>query len=193
MTLNKYIKTLIQDKSNRFVLQMVLVYISWKMLYVYLSDSTGRLHQTWVDIVYYLSLVYTKASVVFLKNIGEQTVAMGNIIFFPVTNVRISVEEHCLAIPAMYIFTCSILIFSGNWKNKLWFIPAGVLGVALINISRMVLLAFIYAHFPTKYFMFHHSFSFVVITYSLILVMVFIWMNYFSGLQMSKQTNQSNE
>lgn len=189
MALNTSIKSLIQDKSNLFVLQMVLVYISWKLLYDYLSDSTGWLHQRWIDLVYHLSLIYTAASVAFLKNIGEQTIAVGNIIFFPLTNVRISVEEHCLAIPAMYIFTFSILIFSGSWKNKLWFIPVGVLGVALINISRMVLLAFIYAHFPTKYFMFHHSFSFVVITYSLILVMVFIWMNYFSGLSMRNSTN----
>ncbi len=181
MAVNSSIKSFIQDKSNRFVLQMVLVYLSWKLLYDYLSDSTGWLHQRWMDLVYHLSLLYAAASAAFLRNIGEQTSALGNVIFFPLSNAKIIVEEHCLAIPAMYIFTFSILIFSGSWKNKLWFIPLGVLGVALINISRMVLLAFIYAHYPTKYFLFHHSYSFVLITYSLILGLVFIWMKYYGN------------
>lgn len=182
MAVSSTLKSLVRDKSNRFVLQMVLVYLSWKLLYDYLSDSTGWLHQRWLDLVYHLSMLYTAASVAFLKNIGEQTVQQGNIIFFPLSNAKIIVEEHCLAIPAMYIFTFSILIFSGSWKNKLWFIPLGVLGVALINISRMVLLAFIFAHYPGKYFLFHHSYSFVLITYSLILGLVFTWMKYYGNI-----------
>ena len=176
------LKSILSDKSNRFVMLMALVYISWKLLYSYLSESTGVVNQVWLGTVNYLSFYYTAISASLLQLLGEQTVQQGNKIHFIIHNSNITVGEHCLAIPAMYIFTFSILLFPGSLKNKAWFIPIGLVGVALINVARIVLLSIVFVHFPGKYFIFHHVVLFVAITYSLILLLVFIWMKYWSEL-----------
>lgn len=177
------------DGANLFVIKMILVYASWKLLYAYITSSDSLLYKGWLALVDKLSIFYAAATNSFLQKLGEHTFRVGNVIMMTKDTYNIKVEEHCLAIPAVYIFSLSILIFSGSWRDKLWFIPLGIAGVMLINISRLILLAFIYAHYPSEYFMFHHSFSFVLFTYSLILAMVYVWMKYYSLTPTSPSQN----
>lgn len=169
-----------KDKGNKFVLQMAVVYLSWKCIYYVIENNTGYLRETWNHLIAMLGAGYAEVTLLILKFMGEAAVRVGSEIQYPAMHRVIQVEEHCLAIPAMYIYTMCIILFSGRWKNKLWFIPLGIFGIACINIGRLVMLSFVFAHLPDKYFIFHHSFLFVVITYSLVLLLIRIWMKYFS-------------
>lgn len=160
---------------------MVAVYISWKLIYYFIENNTDRLRTWWNQLVIKLGAVYAELTLTILKFMNESAIRVGSEIHYPALKRVIQVEEHCLAIPAMYIYTMCIILFSGHWKNKLWFIPLGLLGIAMINIGRLVMLSFVFAHLPEQYFIFHHSFLFVVITYSLVLLLIRIWMKYFSG------------
>jgi len=175
-------------KSNLFLVQMVLVYGSWKFLYYFIENSQGKFQEAWFSLVHHLSIFYANIAVGVLRFMGEVVRRDGIGIHFYQLSRVVDVEEHCLAIPAMYIFVFSITLFSGSWKNKLWFIPLGLLGIAFINVMRLVPLAFVFAHLPDQYFIFHHSFLFVAITYGLILAMVRIWMKYFSNIEASQNT-----
>ncbi|MBK8659994.1 MAG: archaeosortase/exosortase family protein [Bacteroidetes bacterium] len=180
------LKKTLHHKSNLFLLQMALVYLSWKLLYYGIEHAEGKWREGWLSLVHQLSLFYADVSVLVLRFMGEAVKREGIGIHFYELSRIVDVEEHCLAIPAMYIFIFSIALFSGSWKNKLWFIPLGLLGIAFINVMRLVPLAFVFAHLPDKYFIFHHSFLFVAITYGLILAMVRIWMKYFSNIEASQ-------
>jgi exosortase/archaeosortase family protein len=182
------LKNTLSHKSNLFLVQMALVYGSWKLLYYFIENSQGKFRDAWLSLVHHLSVFYANVSVGVLHFMGETVRRDGIAINFYQLSRSVDVEEHCLAIPAMYIFIFSIVLFSGHWKNKLWFIPLGLLGIAFINVMRLVPLAFVFAHLPDKYFIFHHSFLFVAITYGLILAMVRIWMKYFSTIEPSQTT-----
>lgn len=174
--------SILRDKANLFVLKMALVYVSWKLVHAFFFTPSALFYNQWLVLVHYLGIAYAAATNAFLQNIGEATVLKGNEIYFTNLSSKIKVSELCLAIPAMYIFSFCILLFSGSVKNKCWFIPLGLAGIAFINVVRLVLLSFIFAHYPSTYFMFHHSVSFVLFTYGIILWLVFIWMKHFSGL-----------
>lgn len=183
-TLQRF-KEKITEPSNWFVLQMAGVYIGWKILYHFIDTATGPARELWLKIVEQLSRFYAAVSVAILQFMGEEVVQKGKAIYYYNFHSSVNVEEHCLAIPAMFIFTFSILLFKGKVKDKLWFIPLGLFAIAFINIVRLVPLAFVFAHLPEKYFIFHHSFLFVIITYGLILMLVRIWMKYFSDMHTS--------
>jgi exosortase/archaeosortase family protein len=181
-------KNTLSHKSNLFLVQMAMVYGSWKILYYFIENAQGKFRDLWLSLVHSLSVFYANISVAVLHFMGETVRRDGIAINFYQLSRSVDVEEHCLAIPAMYIFIFSIALFSGHWKNKLWFIPMGLLGIAFINVMRLVPLAFVFAHLPEKYFIFHHSFLFVAITYGLILAMVRIWMKYFSTIEPSQNS-----
>ncbi len=172
--------TFFKDKGNRFLLQMAAVYLSWKCIYYLIENDKRQLHTWWTQLIQKLGAAYAEVTLVILKFMGESAIRVGSEIQYPAMQRVIQVEEHCLAIPAMYIYTMCILVFRGQWKNKLWFIPLGLLGIACINIGRLVVLSFVFAHLPEEYFIFHHSFLFIVFTYSLVLLLIRIWMKYFS-------------
>ena len=62
----------------------------------------------------------------------------------------------CNGIKQSFIFTMIMLFARGPMKHKLWFIPLGLLCVYLINISRLLFLAYIVRDYPNS-FEFWHS------------------------------------
>lgn len=171
------------DKGNRFVLQVMGVYMGWKVLYYFIENSTGWLGRVWEKLVEVLGIVYAEITHLLLAMMGVQTNRIAHTLHHVGSKGTISMDEHCLAIPAMFIFSACILLFSGSWKNKLWFIPTGILGIAAINISRMVILGFVYIYLPRPFFVFHHSFVFIIVTYSLVFLLIRFWMKYLSDHQ----------
>ena len=58
------------------------------------------------------------------------------------------VGSNCNAITLFSLFAVFILAFPGNQKNKIWFIPAGILCIHLLNILRVVALALVANYAP---------------------------------------------
>jgi exosortase/archaeosortase family protein len=170
-----------KDNANLFVINILLVYALWKAFAYYVKNSTGAIHVAWIKFIVFLGSVYAWATSLVLNAFGEDTVHNGIAIFYPVLYRKITVEDHCLAIPATVIFTGTILLFTGSRKNKLWFIPMGILLIAMINVIRLVFLSYIFAHFSKEFFDINHSLIYVVLTYSLIFLMIVWWMRKFAA------------
>ena len=80
----------------------------------------------------------------------------------------------CNGVKQSFIFTMIMLFARGPVKHKLWFIPLGLFCVYLINIFRLLLLAYIVRDYPES-FDFWHSGVTKYGFYGLIFLMWFFW------------------
>lgn len=89
------------------------------------------------------------------------------------------VGSNCNAISLFSLFSVFILAYPGPWKHKLWYIPAGILAIHLINILRVVALAII-AKWDYTWLDFNHTYTFTILVYGFIFGLWMLWVNRFS-------------
>lgn len=81
----------------------------------------------------------------------------------------------CTGIKQAYIFFCIIAFYKGSWKNKLWFIPMGLLVIYLFNIFRIAFITAVIDNYP-QYFDLLHEHIFKYAFYAVIFLM-WVWWN----------------
>lgn len=167
-------------RANLFVVEIITVYLLWKLAHHFLVIPGSAMNGIWLHCIEVIGSFYAHITSAVLNVFGEQTIHNGIRIIYTNSGKNILVEDHCLAIPAIVVFVGSILLFTGSWKNKLWFLPLGVFGVFLINTVRLVFLSYTFEHFSTAFFDINHSFVYLVVTYTLIMLMIAWWMKRFS-------------
>lgn len=96
------------------------------------------------------------------------------------------VGSNCNAIPLFSLFSVFIFAYPGHQKNKLWYIPLGIILIHLLNIIRVVALAFI-ANYAPNYLDFNHTYTFTFLVYAFIFGTWVFWINKFSALNNEKQ------
>lgn len=165
-------------KEERFLIpiKIVLVYVVWKVFHHFTTVQGTALNLFWAKLCLVLGNWYAVATSAVLSLFGMQSSAEGININLLVSNKQIWVQEHCLAIPAMIVFTGAVLFFTGSWKDKAWFIPVGLLGIAVINILRLVFVSLAWVYLTEHFFNLHHSIIYAAITYGFIFLMVRWWM-----------------
>jgi exosortase family protein XrtF len=92
----------------------------------------------------------------------------------------------CNGITLMFLFTIFVIAYPGNFKNKLWYIPLGILIVHTINIARIIGLALI-AKYDYTYLDFNHTYTFTFLAYSAVFGLWMIWVNKLSGTKLSEK------
>lgn len=97
------------------------------------------------------------------------------------------VGSNCNAITLFGLFAVFIIAYPGHQKSKLWFIPAGILAIHILNIFRVIALMFI-NYRASEYLDFNHTYTFTFIVYAFIFLLWMIWINKFSH---RGQTNQN--
>jgi exosortase family protein XrtF len=85
----------------------------------------------------------------------------------------------CNGIAVMAIFTIFILVFPGKVKNKVWFIPSGLLIIHIVNVLRVCALASI-SYYKPNYLYFNHTYTFTILIYGIIFLLWMVWVNRFS-------------
>jgi exosortase/archaeosortase family protein len=80
------------------------------------------------------------------------------------------------------LFAGFVVAFPGKIKNKLWFIPLGILIIHLTNIIRILALAII-AYKSPNYLEFNHNYTFTVSVYIIVFALWMIWTLYFSEIK----------
>lgn len=85
----------------------------------------------------------------------------------------------CNGITLMFLFAVFVIAYPGNIKNKLWYVPLGILIVHAINITRIIALALIAFYYPA-YLDFNHTYTFTFIAYSAVFGLWMLWVNKFS-------------
>lgn len=91
----------------------------------------------------------------------------------------ICIGDGCSGLELFILFFGFILLMRGRIKDKLWFIPAGVLAILILNIIRIIVLSLIFYHTP-EYLDFNHKYTFVIIVYGAIFGLWVLWVNKFS-------------
>jgi exosortase/archaeosortase family protein len=89
---------------------------------------------------------------------------------------NVHIKNFCLGIDMMFMLTALIISFPGKWKDRLWFIPMGVLGIQLINIGRIVGLCLSFLLFKRGNFVDHHD-VFNVVAVIFIFFLFVMWVN----------------
>ncbi len=183
MLLEKLVSKVIKDKKLvqpvAFALTIFAVYGSWKIVYYFLNSSDSSIHPHWVSFTNSFAYVHLVVTGKICSLLGFDVAYKLPDIFYLNNSRGVVIAEHCLAVPALYVFTFSVVFFPGGWHNKWWFLLVGVAGIFLINITRLVLIGITLLYAPASTFLFFHSFFYVLITYSLIFLLFAWWMNRF--------------
>jgi exosortase family protein XrtF len=108
-------------------------------------------------------------------NKGEQAVA--------------EVYEGCNGVSVMVVYVAFIIAFSGPWKITLKFIAAGLLGIHLINLLRLMGLYHVALYFPDKLYFFHKYF-FTAIIYLIVFIIWYFWVDRIKWIQ--KKSSQES-
>lgn len=86
----------------------------------------------------------------------------------------------CNAITLFALYGVFILCYPGRQKHKIWFIPAGIVAIHLLNVLRVALLSVIAFRAP-QYLEFNHTYTFNFVIYAFIFLLWMIWVNRFAG------------
>jgi len=91
----------------------------------------------------------------------------------------------CSGLELFFLFSGFIILISGSWKNKIWFVPLGVVIIFLLNVIRIILLILINYHYP-QYLHFNHTYTLVIIVYIAIFGLWMIWIKKYSHIKPTK-------
>lgn len=104
-------------------------------------------------------------------------------------NVAVHVVWACTGLKQAYIFVCIIAFYRGTLKNKLWFIPLGLLVVYLFNIFRIVAITALIKEHPEWFYILHeHVFKYLF--YVIIFGMWILWEEVVSKKTVQPKNNQ---
>ena len=93
------------------------------------------------------------------------------------TSPGVAVGPACVGFGLQVAFAALILAYEGPWKKKLWFVPLGMIGIHLINVSRVVVLA-ILSNINNDWVDFNHKYVFSSLVYLFMFVMWVTWVKF---------------
>jgi exosortase/archaeosortase family protein len=168
-------KQLFSFEEASYFMKVIFVYGSWKAIHAYLWRTPESMY-AWQNKLEGYGSLYASLTCSILRIFGYPSFADGTTInITPEHNTWVA--EHCLAIPAMFVFGFSILLFKGSIKDKAWFIPLGILVIFLLNLFRLVSLSILMTQLSEITYQVYHRYVFLVVTYGAILLMVVWWMD----------------
>ncbi len=158
--------------SFGFLLKLILLYSLWN----------GLIAQTIVD--HWITTNLAEAGVLVLKVAGLAAHRVSTGIYvqqYPL----LYIGKPCNGVDFFGLFTCFVLAFPTRWKDKLWFLPIGILAIHLLNVLRVMALCINCWYFRNS-FDFNHKYTFVILVYGLIFVLWMKWAQRYSLLKETK-------
>lgn len=150
----------------RFLITALGLYLLWYLVYDLWILPDGRLDKWLCQNVAFLG--------------GEALHLLGfngraqDITVFVNQYAVVRVGNPCNGLILYALFTGFIIAYPGNWKNKLLYIPLGILAIYFLNIIRVVCLALnsFYSHETLD---FNHKYTFTFIVYAFIFGFWMLW------------------
>ena len=175
-------------KANKsiiiFLLKALGLYLLWFLTYDLWIKRVG-----FVDILIVDNIVYFCAEILdglgYMINVNNHRVGIHG------GQSDIFVATGCNGLEMMALFAGFVSIFTGNWKNKIWFIPLGLLILHFLNIFRVISLIFIGKN-SIDNLHFNHHYTFTIIMYGIVFVGWMIWVKYFSKMDKPKNEIDNN-
>ncbi|MDF3079254.1 MAG: glycosyltransferase [Sphingobacteriaceae bacterium] len=82
----------------------------------------------------------------------------------------------CLGFGVMSFFTAFVLAWPKSWKEKAWFLPAGLVLIQALNILRFIVISIFYNRASMNGLIDHHD-LFNIILYFILLSVIYWWVN----------------
>lgn len=165
---------------TRFLLKSVVLYLGWHLLWYNWIEPDGRLN-------HYLTYNTAWISEVMINAFSSDTYSLSpfsqeNTYLFRNQVPVVLIEHGCNGLILMVLFAAFVIAFPGPWQQKLWYVPAGILAIYLINSLRVIGLA-LNQIFSKNSFEFNHKYTFTILVYGAIMLFWMVWVNRFSGIQ----------
>jgi exosortase family protein XrtF len=177
--LKNKIKTFITENSAmlRFVGSAFFLLLIWVLASAFFPGFIADMH-------YIIIKPQADISAYFLRLFGYEILqdymvngCEARIVF--IGGGSICIGSGCSGLELFLLFFGFILLMRGRLKDKLWFVPLGLLGILILNIIRIVILSMIFYHRP-EYLDFNHKYTFVIIVYGAIFGLWVLWVNKFA-------------
>jgi exosortase family protein XrtF len=173
-----------QNAFLRFIVTSVILYLVLYIIYQFIVKR-----YTYYDQKFIGSIIH--AADYFLRVVGYKTFLSLQDTDFQIVGIDGSngvwVGSNCNAITLFTLFSVFIIAYPGHQKNKLWFVPLGILAIHILNLFRVIALVLI-ANSAPEYLNFNHTYTFTFLIYSFIFLLWMIWVNKFA----SKSTRPIN-
>ena len=167
---------LFKQSHFRFFAISGLVYLLWVICYEFFIIPKTNLDEKIISNI-------VDASELILRFFSHDTYASKDDLNMQMIGVDgahpVWIGRPCNGISVMAIFAIFILVFPGKLKHKLWFLPAGIIVIQIVNILRVCALAAI-SYYKPSYLYFNHTYTFTIIVYGLIFILWMVWVNRFS-------------
>ena len=135
-------------------------------------------HKPWEYFLHLVLKATMGCCLLFLNLLGYNAIAYDyRVIKMVDANATITVQNYCLGVDVMALFTMLVIAYPGPWKKKLMFIPIGIAGVFLINVMRIMAIGICFVDF-IQYAWFDNHLYFNVAAYSFIFLFFAGWINY---------------
>ncbi|MFC2176645.1 exosortase/archaeosortase family protein [Bacteroidota bacterium] len=133
------------------------------------------LEEYWLIIINHTMVLLTHSTVFVLGLLGYEA----EVIRYSQVDLYDSVYNvlygpQCLGLGMMFTLSALIISYPGSWLNRLWFIPAGIIGIFSINIIRAVGLCLSIIYYGRHDFLDTHDLYNIVATIFIFLMFI-IW------------------
>ena len=71
-----------------------------------------------------------------------------NVFYYAENNGYVAVNSSCSGLKQFYQWFFLMILFPGPWKQKLWFIPMGIVIIHLVNVFRIIAMVFVTMQIP---------------------------------------------
>lgn len=186
----------IPETVKRFLIRIAVLFAGWKLLYLFILIP-AEVPDAWlvkklgsgtasVLNVFYETTEFKAVATTREKIYGTDAV---NVTFSNVQKAGkklIGIYQACNGLELMILYAGFIIAFSGSWRQKLLFIVAGLIGLYIINVLRLVMLGYICIEHPA-HFQFAHKYLFNLIVYAFTFL---LWVWYVSATKVKTETGE---
>jgi len=153
----------------RFLIVATVLYLAWFFGYEQWLAHDGRL-----DMVLCQQIAAGAAFV--LQTLGfDASVSTEHAHLLLVNgNPAVVVGPPCNGLVLYALFGGFVVAFPGPWLRKLWYIPAGIAGIWMLNVLRVVALALNHEYAPGS-LDFNHHYTFTFVVYAFIFGLWMLW------------------
>ncbi|MDQ2793462.1 MAG: exosortase/archaeosortase family protein [Bacteroidota bacterium] len=153
----------------RFLFVAAAIYLAWFFGYERWLGPDGRL-----DAVLCHNIASSATAV--LQALGFAAAVDAHIptLVLMAGEQSVIVGAACNGLVLYALFAGFVVAFPGPWRHKVWFIPAGILLIWLLNVVRVAALA-INQHYSHQTVDFNHHYTFTFVVYTCIFGLWMLW------------------
>ena len=163
-------------KANKFIIFFLLkaigLYAVWFIVYDLWLKKTGALDDWIIDKI-------VRFSFDILTFLNYDVNVDFNKLWLSDAAAAVRIESPCDGLELYALFSGFVLLFEGNWKHKVWYIPLGVFVIYFFNVLRVVALA-LNGFYSKSQLEFNHKYTYTIIMYAITFTGWMIWVKYFT-------------